>query len=275
MLCGLVAEGVIPDDVDTALAEQARLRALLRAERDRYGHVLYEDRRDGALRLGFGKHAGARLAEVAPNYLKHVLGFDDLPEAAAEALRRSLGEGAPPAAAAAALGANKKRGSSASAKKKGGSGSVTDAFETDEAKLAHRMGEGMFSVVEGGTGDAWLQAFHPSLADAAVYVVKPGRGGLKYLGNVAGRLNSVSFEYDQAARAWVRPKVIGGIERPIDLMTLQPRKAAAVAPPTPTATPPTSSPTDTSPSPAPAVAAADVRQVERKSSTGLPVDFWD
>ena len=289
VLCGLVAEGIIPDDVDAALSEQARLRALLRAETDRYGYTLYEDRHDGALRLGFGKHGGARLAEVAPDYLRHVLGFDGLPEAATEALRRTLGEGAegpsPVAeatttvAAAQGAAASKKRrsgGGAAGAEKgeKKGGGSATDAFETDEAKLAYRMGEGMFSVVEGGTGDAWLAAFHPSLAGAAVYVVKPGRGGLRYLGNVAGRLNNVGFEYDHAARAWVRQRVIGGVERPIDLVTLQPREAVTAALPTPAAMPP-APPTDATPSPAPAVAPADGPQVERKSSTGLPVDFWD
>ena len=130
--------------------------------------------------------------------------------------------------------------------------SVTDGFESDAEKLAFRMAQGFFSVVETGTGDDWLQAFHPGLREA--YVVRPGKGGYPYLNNVAGRLQAVGFRFDANVRAWVRPKVVDGVQSAIDVRTLEERRAPAV----PAAPPPERSVDSL---------------VDRK--TGLPADYWD
>jgi len=220
VLSGLLADGVIPDDVDAALAEQARLRALLDAETARYGPYLYTDREDGAtLRVGFGKHVGVLLSEAPPSYLRHVLGrFDSLPSAAAAAMREALHNSAAEEAAPhqkAASEASPLNGAAASSRR----ASVTDAFGTDAEKLAYRLAEGLFSVVEAGTGDPWLEAYHPDLRDA--YVVKPGTGGYRYLNNVAARLEGIGFVLDAERRLWVRPKVVGGVESLLDVNTLE------------------------------------------------------
>ena len=89
--------------------------------------------------------------------------------------------------------------------------SETDALESVEEKLAYRMAQGLFSVVETGTGDAWLEAYHPTLSDA--YVVRPGKGGYRYLSNVAGRLEAVGFRFDAESKVWLRPKAAGLIDR--------------------------------------------------------------
>ena len=75
------------DDVEAALHEQAQMYAALEAETARYGRYVYVDRDDDTLlRLGFGKHVGTPLHEVEPSYLSWVLGLDNLPPAAADAM---------------------------------------------------------------------------------------------------------------------------------------------------------------------------------------------
>ena len=303
VLSGLLAEGLIPDDVEAALREQAQLREVLEAETARYGMWLYADREDGTLlRLGLGKHVGTPLHEAEPSYLTWVLGLDNLPPAAADAMRKALegggsgggggGGGGGAAAEVAAVvaaavaeveaaaamqaettaetmadmaeaktRAEAETGAVGAAAAKARKASETDGLDTDAEKLAYRMAQGFFSVVETGTGDDWLQAYHPALREA--YVVRPGKAGYPYLKNVAGRLQAVGFLLDTTGKVWIRPKVVDGVRSAIDVTTLQERAVPA----------------------APAVLAAPVTQaalptardvdslVDRK--TGLPVGYWD
>lgn len=87
----MVYEGLIPDDVEGAFAEQADLAQRLDAERERYGRYLYEDREDGHLCLGLGKHTGTSVEDAEEEYLRWMLGRPDLPEAARVTLLRALG----------------------------------------------------------------------------------------------------------------------------------------------------------------------------------------
>jgi len=145
--------------------------------------------------------------------------------------------------------------------------SETDHLETDAEKLAYRMAQGLFSVVETGTGDAWLQAYHPAVRDA--YVVRPGKGGYRYLRNVAGRLQAVGFRPDATGKLWVRPKVVDGVRSAIDLTTLQ------ELPPVPAAPAGAAAPAAPAPRPADQVGGPQVGASRVDPKTGLPLDFWD
>jgi len=76
ILAGLIRSGVIPDDIDDALALQKELIGKLDYERELYKHSIYFDRDGGTgsvLRLGFGKHIGVDLKHVDPSYLQYCL----------------------------------------------------------------------------------------------------------------------------------------------------------------------------------------------------------
>lgn len=73
LLLRLVAEGLVPTDVEEALAEQRRLCASLQEERTRWSYWVYRDRRDGRLRIGAGRHCGRLLEEVDTEYLSSLL----------------------------------------------------------------------------------------------------------------------------------------------------------------------------------------------------------
>lgn len=82
VLFHLVQRGMIPESIDAALAEQARLSALLAEENQSYAYWLYHDRSDGRLRLGAGRYIGYALADVGLDYLRSLLDkIEDLPEA--------------------------------------------------------------------------------------------------------------------------------------------------------------------------------------------------
>ena len=244
VLSGLLAEGLIPDDVEAALHEQAQMYAALEAETARYGRYVYVDRDDDTLlRLGFGKHVGTPLHEVEPSYLSWVLGLDNLPPAAEVAAvvaaveAQANGVKAKAEAGVKAVKAEAKAeaevGAGAAAKPR--KASETDSLETDAEKLSYRMKQGFFSVVETGTGDDWLQTYHPALREA--YVVRPGKGGYPYLKHVAGRLQAVGFRLDATGKVWVRPKVVDGVRSAIDVTTLLERAVPAAPAAAPAAWP--------------------------------------
>jgi DNA polymerase III epsilon subunit family exonuclease len=80
LLLLLCAEGLVPESIDEALIEQARLRRRLEDEWGRYSYWLYHDRRDGYLRMGAGRHCGEPLDEMEPDYLLSLLErIPDLP----------------------------------------------------------------------------------------------------------------------------------------------------------------------------------------------------
>uniref|UniRef100_A0A7S0LR03 Uncharacterized protein n=1 Tax=Coccolithus braarudii TaxID=221442 RepID=A0A7S0LR03_9EUKA len=105
--------------------------------------------------------------------------------------------------------------------------SETDQFTSDADKLAFRIAQGMLSVVDLESSDAifdnWLLLRDPALVGMRAYVVKPGKGGRRYLGNVAARLRAVGFEHNEMIDLWIRPKVVGGEERLLDVTTLRPK----------------------------------------------------
>lgn len=92
LVLAMVYDGFIPNDVEAAFAEQAALEIRLDAEREKYGRYLYEDREDGHLCLGLGKHTGVSVEEAEAEYLRWMLGRPDLPEAAKVVLLRVLGK---------------------------------------------------------------------------------------------------------------------------------------------------------------------------------------
>lgn len=64
LLTFMVASGIIPDDVDEALAQQALMSEALQEEERKYGIWFYEDRVTGDLRMGAGKCKGKLVSEV-------------------------------------------------------------------------------------------------------------------------------------------------------------------------------------------------------------------
>jgi len=92
LLMAMVLEGVIPDDVEQAFVEQDRISAFIAREFQRFGRFLYEDRGDGTIRVGLGKHCGSPLAEVDDGYLKWLLGRPEMPDEARSVIRQALGQ---------------------------------------------------------------------------------------------------------------------------------------------------------------------------------------
>lgn len=78
----MVEAGLLPDDVETALAQQAKLGPALEAEWAEFSYWVYRHRESGALHIGAGKHCGAPLDAVDPGYLRFILErSDDLTDA--------------------------------------------------------------------------------------------------------------------------------------------------------------------------------------------------
>lgn len=92
LLTAMVLDGLLPDDVDGAFEEQAKLQALIAEERRVYGRAVFPDRTDGRYRLGMGKHCGTLVDEADPGYLKWLLGRPDLTEKTKEILLKATGQ---------------------------------------------------------------------------------------------------------------------------------------------------------------------------------------
>ena len=92
LLMAMVQVGCVPDDVEAAFCEQARLRAILDVEEAEYGRYLYADRTDGQLRVGLGKFAGTLLDDVDEDYVRWIAGRPDLPDSVRLAVNRRLGK---------------------------------------------------------------------------------------------------------------------------------------------------------------------------------------
>lgn len=92
LMLAMVYDGIIPDDVEAAFAEQGELEIRLDQEREKYGRYLYEDRVDGHLCLGLGKHTGTPVEAADEEYLRWMLGRPDVPDAARTILLRALGK---------------------------------------------------------------------------------------------------------------------------------------------------------------------------------------
>lgn len=80
ILLAMIDEGIVPDDVDAALAWQAEKREIIEQEYTDWGPWLYRDRTTQRIRIGAGKHTGKMISEVGKNsfgwYLENI---DDLP----------------------------------------------------------------------------------------------------------------------------------------------------------------------------------------------------
>jgi DNA polymerase-3 subunit epsilon len=88
VLYRLIEAGIVPDDVEEALAAQAQIVKVLSQEDETYGRFLYVDRENAALlRVGIGKHAGKLLRDVPTSYLRWMLRLPDLPHLAASEIR--------------------------------------------------------------------------------------------------------------------------------------------------------------------------------------------
>lgn len=91
LLLAMVRAGLVPDDVDEALALQARHAAVQAEESERWSYWLYRDRQDpDTLRLGCGKHCGVKLADVDGGFLRYALRLADLHAGAREAMQGEL-----------------------------------------------------------------------------------------------------------------------------------------------------------------------------------------
>ena len=88
VLYRLVEQGVVPDDVEEALAAQAQIANVLEQETAVYNRFLYVDRENAALlRVGIGKHIGKLLRDVPTSYLRWMLRLPDLPHLAASEIK--------------------------------------------------------------------------------------------------------------------------------------------------------------------------------------------
>ena len=93
----MIELGIIPDDVDEALAKQSEIVAILKKEADLYGRFMYvgdgepESKSDNVLRLAFGKHAGVAVRATERGYLRWMLDLDDLPPRARSEIEAALG----------------------------------------------------------------------------------------------------------------------------------------------------------------------------------------
>ena len=85
----MIEQGLVPDDVEEALAVQQRLLIALQQEMEVYGRFLYIDRENHTLlRIGFGKHVGSLLRDVPTSYLRWMLQkIPDLPALVASEIR--------------------------------------------------------------------------------------------------------------------------------------------------------------------------------------------
>jgi DNA polymerase III epsilon subunit-like protein len=75
----MIKAGLMPDEVDEAIAAGERWKAVRDAEFDEFSYWFYRDNQDGDLRVGAGKHTGQRPSEVPKKYWKSMLKYDDLP----------------------------------------------------------------------------------------------------------------------------------------------------------------------------------------------------
>ena len=92
LLLAMVLEGVIPDDVEYAFAEQQAIRKRTDAEYEEYGRFVFPDRDTGEYRLGLGKHCGTPVDEADEGYLKWLLGRPDITPKSKSILMKALGQ---------------------------------------------------------------------------------------------------------------------------------------------------------------------------------------
>jgi DNA polymerase III epsilon subunit-like protein len=92
LLLRMVEAGTIPDDVEGAFAEQARIIAAIAEEEAELGRHLYRDRKDGTLRIGVGKHTGVALDDAEDDFLRWLGGRPALTETARSLVKKRLGQ---------------------------------------------------------------------------------------------------------------------------------------------------------------------------------------
>lgn len=91
VLLRMLDEGLIPDDLDEALARQQEIAQRIDSEWGRFKHSLYCHRESGELMVGFGKHIGTPLVQVDPGYLEFCLRkFDGLTEETRECFQAAV-----------------------------------------------------------------------------------------------------------------------------------------------------------------------------------------
>jgi DNA polymerase-3 subunit epsilon len=86
ILFGMIKNNIIADNIEAALAEQARLQPIIAKEFEEWGVWLYRDRSTRRLRLGAGKNCGKLLVDVPKTFYNWALNnVDDLPTPAKKA----------------------------------------------------------------------------------------------------------------------------------------------------------------------------------------------
>lgn len=95
LLRAMVVRGMIPDDVELAVAQQRRMAGELADEWARFSYFLYAARENGALNparlvVGFGKHCGTPVDEMDAGYLEWCLANLDCPEPVRTAIDQQL-----------------------------------------------------------------------------------------------------------------------------------------------------------------------------------------
>lgn len=95
----MLAENLIPDDLEQALYEQWQYESCQKAEYRQWGSWLYRDRQTGEIRWGAGRAVGSLLTKADLGYMKWILtNVDHLPTGAQWALRSEISRrnGIPP-----------------------------------------------------------------------------------------------------------------------------------------------------------------------------------
>jgi DNA polymerase-3 subunit epsilon len=87
LLYAMIDAGKIPDDVDEALAVQARYKAIIDKEFEDWSYWIYRCRETRRLRMGAGKHCGKLVTEVPKSYIGYLLNLDDLHDGARAVMR--------------------------------------------------------------------------------------------------------------------------------------------------------------------------------------------
>ncbi|MFN3201417.1 MAG: exonuclease domain-containing protein [Bradymonadia bacterium] len=96
LLMRMIKAGAIPDDLDTAMAQQRQYADAIRAEWDAWMYWVYRDRVDGeTLRMGAGRHIGKALHQIEPDYFTELLLKVDAMPAAVRDLFEAHRPGAP------------------------------------------------------------------------------------------------------------------------------------------------------------------------------------
>lgn len=80
----MIREGSVPSEWEPLMETQRTLKSRLEAEWSKYGYWFYDDRQDGSLRIGAGKHCGQKASSVPASYYRFMAPKLEVGEAVTE-----------------------------------------------------------------------------------------------------------------------------------------------------------------------------------------------